>query len=162
MSLEQLSYLSQIIAAAAVVASLIYAALQLRVYTKAERESRLVSASADIQEFRRMLAQDATAARIFFDGLEDLNQLDHVEQLRFNAMMQLVMTQVRIISSFADIPAEHSTTALWTRPGARQWWATARDNYATHMVAMIDRRFAAAATKVESGAPRSSHAGNPG
>lgn len=153
MSLEQVSYLSQSIAAVAVVASLIYAALQLRIYTKAARESRLVAASTDIQEFRRMLAQDATCARIFFDGLADLNQLDRAEQLRFNAMMQLVMTQVRYIATFADIPAEMSTTALWARPGARQWWATARDNYAPHMVVMIERRLAAAAAQSESGAP---------
>lgn len=152
MSLEQISYLSQTIAAVAVVASLIYAALQLRIYTRATRESRLVAASADIQEFRRMLAQDTTCARIFLDGLDDLNQLDRAEQLRFNAMMQLVMTQVRYIASFADIPAEMSPTAIWSRPGARQWWATARDNYAAHMVAMIDRRFAAAAVQSESGA----------
>lgn len=151
MSLEQISYLSQIIAAAAVVASLIYAALQLRIYTKAARESRLVAASIDIQEFRRMLAQDATCARIFSDGLADLNQLDRSEQLRFSAMMQLVATQVRYIDSFSDIPAEMNTTALWTRPGARQWWATTREIYAPHMVAMIDRRFAAAGTQVDRG-----------
>lgn len=98
-----------------------------------------------------MLAQDATCARIFSDGLADLNQLDRSEQLRFSAMMQLVATQVRYIDSFSDIPAEMNTTALWTRPGARQWWATAREIYAPHMVAMIDRRFAAATTQVDSG-----------
>jgi hypothetical protein len=150
MSLEQISYLSQIIAAAAVVASLIYAALQLRIYTKAAREARLVAASTDMQEFRRMLAQDATCARIFSDGLDDLNRLDRGEQQRFHAMMMLLMTQVRYIDSFVDIPAEMNTTALWTRPGARQWWATARALYTPHMVTMIDRRFAAAGTQVDS------------
>ncbi len=156
MSLEQISYLSQIIAAAAVVASLIYAVLQLRIYTKVARESRLVAASSDIQDFRRMLAQDATCARIFLDGLDDLNQLDRGEQQRFNAMMQLVATQVRYIDSFSDIPAEMNATALWTRPGARQWWATARTLYTPHMVAMIDRRFAAAGAQVADGVGRQS------
>jgi hypothetical protein len=152
MSLEQISYLSQIIAAAAVVASLIYAALQLRIYTKAAREQRLVAASSDMQEFRRMLAQDATCARIFTDGIDDLNKLDRGEQLRFNAMMMLVMTQVRYIDSFSDIPPEMNTTALWERPGVRQWWATARALYTPHMVTMIDRRFAAAGAQLDSGA----------
>ena len=151
MSLEQISYFSQTIAAFAVVASLIYAALQFRIYTKATQESRLVAASSDIQEFRRMLATDADCARIFSDGLADLNKLDKIEQLRFNAMMQLVLTQVRYIASFADIPAEFSTTALWSQPVARQWWATARSLYATHMTELIDGRFAAAELRNEGG-----------
>ncbi len=144
MSLEQISYLSQIVASLAVVASLIYAALQLRIYTKQARESRLIAASSDIQEFRRMLAADPNCARIFSDGLADLNQLDRTEQLRFHAMMQLAMTQVRYISTFADVPPEMNAATLWSQPGARQWWATARLHYTPHMVALIDGRFAAA------------------
>jgi hypothetical protein len=152
MSLEQISYLSQIIAAAAVVASLIYAALQFRIYAKAARETRLVAASTDMQDFKRMLAQDATCARIFWDGLDDLNKLDRGELHRFNAMMSLIVTQVRYIDSFPDIAAEMNATAVWTRPGARQWWETARALYAPHMVALIDRRVAAAGTLVASAA----------
>lgn len=144
MSLEQISYLSQIVASLAVVASLVYAAIQLRMYTKAARESRLVAASSDIQEFRRMLASDPNCARIFSDGLADLSQLDKVEQLRFHAMMQLAMTQVRYMSNFSDIPPEMAAAALWTQPGARQWWAAARTQYTPYMVALIDGRFAAA------------------
>ena len=153
MSLEQISFLSQTIASVAVVASLIYAALQFRIYTKATQESRLVAASSDIQEFRRMLAADADCARIFTDGLADLNQLNKIEQLRFNAMMQLVLTQVRYIASFVDIPAEFNTTALWSQPGARQWWATARGIYAAHMVKLIDGRFAAADVSGQKASP---------
>ncbi|MBL9097664.1 MAG: hypothetical protein JNK07_12115 [Alphaproteobacteria bacterium] len=130
MTLEDVSVLSQIVASVAVVASLIYAALQFRVYAAAAREARYTTAVSDLQEFRKIIATDADCARIYRDGLEDLSKLDSVEQWRFGALMQLVVTNFAYGIKFGDaIEAELQRTAVITtmrRPGAHAWWAKAR------------------------------------
>lgn len=80
MTLEELYYFSQIVASIAILASLIYAALQFRVYAAAAREARYTTAVSDLQEFRKILATDADCARIYRDGLADLSKLDSLEQ----------------------------------------------------------------------------------
>jgi hypothetical protein len=47
-----------------VIASLIYAALQFRIYAKAAREVRYATTIADLQEFRKLLATDADRAHL--------------------------------------------------------------------------------------------------
>lgn len=143
MTLEQISYLGQTIAAVAVVITLIYAALQFRIYTKAAQEARLIASSSDIQETRRMIATDAECARIYYAGLVDFQKLDTIEQHRFDAMMQLIVTQVIYLSRFRDIPAEFEPGAVFGQPGTRQWWQKARDRYAPHVVRLIDGLFTA-------------------
>jgi hypothetical protein len=153
MTLEQISYFSQTIAALAVIVSLIYAALQFRIYTKASREARLVAAGSDIQDFRRMLATNPDCARIFFDGLAGLDQLDAIEKHRFNAMMQSIVTQAIYLNRFRDIPAEIAPAAIFGQQGARQWWAATRGFYAAHVVDLMDARFAAIDASGAVGAP---------
>lgn len=142
MTLEQLSYLSQTVAAFAVVASLVYAALQFRVYAKAAQEARFATAVADLQEFRKILATDADCARIYRDGLVDMSKLDSVEQWRFGALMQLVTTNFRYGIKFGDvIESELLQSAIRStmqRPGARQWWAKARSTVDSATAEVID------------------------
>lgn len=69
MTLEEIYYLSQIAASVAILASLIYAALQFRVYAAAAREARYTTAVSDLQEFRKIIAADADCARLYRDGL---------------------------------------------------------------------------------------------
>lgn len=130
MTLEQLSYLSQSVAALAVVASLAYAALQFRIYAKAAQETRFATAMADLQEFRKILATDADCARIYRDGLVDMGKLDSIEQWRFGALMQIVTTNFRYAIKFGDVTEaeqlQGAIRATMQRPGARQWWAKAR------------------------------------
>lgn len=130
MSLEDVSLLSQVVASAAVVASLIYAALQFRIYAAAAREARYTTVVSDLQEFRKILATDADCARIYRDGLADLSQLDSIEQWRFGALMQLVLTNFQYGIKFGDaVEAKELRVAVaqtMRRPGARAWWVKAK------------------------------------
>lgn len=153
MTLEDVSNLSQAIAALAVIASLIYAALQFRIYAKAAREVRYSTAIADLQEFRKILATDADCARIYRDGLEDMSKLDSVEQWRFGALMQLVLTNFQYGLKFSDaLDAEHlklSVAATMQRPGARQWWARGRMTIGPETRALVDALLASDAPRFD-------------
>ena len=151
MTLEQLSYLSQTIAALAVVASLVYAALQFRVYAKAAQEARFATTIADLQEFRKILATDADCARIYRDGLADMNSLDSVEQWRFGALMQLVTTNFQYGIRFGDVNEaemmQRAVNSTMQRPGARQWWAKGRLTVDTPTRRVIDDALAVGARR---------------
>jgi hypothetical protein len=148
MTLEELAYLSQIVASVAVVASLIYAALQFRIYAAAAREARYTTAVSDLQEFRKILATDADCARIYRDGLADLSKLDSLEQWRFGALMQLVVTNFAYGIKFGDaIEAELQRNAIaqtMRRPGARAWWVKARYTVDAATRAAVDDAIASA------------------
>src|SRR5215468_9355514 len=103
MTLEQVSYLSQTIAAVAVVVSLIYAALQFRTYVKAAGDTRYIAAQSDIQAFQRMIVADPDCARIFRDGLADDANLDNTERWRFGAMMQMIVANMDYTHRFQDV-----------------------------------------------------------
>jgi hypothetical protein len=124
MTLEEAYFVSQIVAALAIVVSLIYGALQFRVYVKAAREARYAMSIAHLQEFRKILATDADCARIYREGLEDLTKLDHVERWRFGALMQVITTYFAMCVKFGDDGEflRGGITYTMQRPGARQWW----------------------------------------
>ncbi|MDX2235165.1 MAG: hypothetical protein NW200_11775, partial [Hyphomonadaceae bacterium] len=147
------SNLSQAIAALAVIASLIYAALQFRIYAQAAREVRYSTTIADLQEFRKILATDADCARIYRDGLEDMNKLDAVEQWRFGALIQHVLTNFQYGLKFSDaLDVEHlklSVAATMQRPGARQWWVKGRMTIGPETRALVDALLASDAPRFD-------------
>ena len=141
MTLQDLSNLSQLIAAVAVIISLVYAALQFRIYARDVREARLVTRVSDLQEFRRMLATDGESARIYLAGLKDLNGLDALEQLRFSAMMHMMASNMLYYRQFgSDFGGETEmvlrNTVKW--PGFRQWWQEGRQVLPAPAVAAVD------------------------
>jgi len=142
MTLEGIYFIGQTFAAAAIIVSLIYAAMQFRVYAKGAQEARYSTAISDLQEFRKILATDADCARIYRDGLADLAKLDSVEQWRFGALMQLVTTYFAICMKFGDVvegeDLRKAVAMTMQRPGASQWWEKARNTVDTATCKMID------------------------
>ena len=165
MTLEQISFLGQTIAALAVVASLIYAALQFRIYANAAREARFVSAMAAVQDFNRIIATDADCARIYRDGLDDLHKLSPVDRWRFGSMMQLIVANIQAGQELEDVGgyqfySDRATIAVMSRPGARLWWTRGRDLFPPSTVTSIDRLLKAA--EVHAPRPSSSLQAEPG
>lgn len=143
MSLEDIYFVSQTIAAVAIVASLIYAALQFRVYAKAAHEVRFAQSVSHIQQFRLLIASNPEVARIYRDGLEDLNKLDALDQWRFGALMQEVLTYHALEQEFGDVTdsATNLSTLGWVlgRPGARQWWQKAQRAFPPKIRAIAEK-----------------------
>lgn len=141
MTLQDLSNLSQFVAAIAVIVSLIYAALQFRIYARDVREARLVTRVSDMQEFRRILATDPDTARVYLAGLNDMNGLDALERLRFSAMMHMLASNMLYYRQFgSDFGGETEmmlqNTVRW--PGFRQWWQEGKQVVPASAVSAID------------------------
>lgn len=143
MTLEQISYASQIIASAAVIVSLIYVARQFGIYAKAERETRFVTAVTAVQGFNHMMATDADNARIWREGLADLRSLSPDDRSRFGAMIQYMLGIGQISYELEDIGGQQhyldtSAAVIMRQPGAREWWEHGRQYYPPKLVSRID------------------------
>ena len=85
MSLEQLSFLAQIISAVAVIASLVFVGFQLKQATAAVRASSSQAHSGLYTELVRSIIDNADFARTWSIGLTDPKALDEAEWIRFVA-----------------------------------------------------------------------------
>jgi hypothetical protein len=143
MTIEEIYDISPTIAALALVASLTYAALQFRIYSKAARDARLITAASMVQDFSRLLASNADCARIFRDGVDDLAKLDPVERWRFGSMMQMLIANSQLVLELKSVGHQdyfhvRSMRQIMRMRGARQWWAHERKMFAPATVAAVD------------------------
>jgi hypothetical protein len=143
MTLEQVASLSSVIAAIALVLSLIYAGLQFRIQTKAALDTRLISAASVILDFSRLMASNAECARIFRDGLTDLHKLDPVERWRFGSMMQMLVANTQLVLELKSVGNQghfhgQSMRQIMRTAGAREWWARERNTFAPPVIAALD------------------------
>ncbi|MGQ0533574.1 MAG: hypothetical protein ACT4OF_12925 [Caulobacteraceae bacterium] len=131
MSLEQWSYLGEIIGAIAVVASLIFVGVQLRQNTKAVRAQTSQAHAVGYQQIIAGISDNGEFARIWRIGLSDYENLNPDERARFLAFTSMLFrfyesSQVQMLRGMLD--AEHWHTIeqqvadLVTQPGIQAWW----------------------------------------
>ena len=87
MSLEQLSYLAQIIGAVAVVLSLLFVGLQIRQNTAAIQRDEHNSTMEQWTVVRMAIAQHRDIAELLTAGLDGTKALDAADQLRLDFML---------------------------------------------------------------------------
>ena len=83
-SLEQLSYIGEIIASFAVVISLIYLAFQVKQNTSSLRMQTVHQLSSHYVEAQASLAHDKDLCEIYHRGVFKFDELDPLEQMRFS------------------------------------------------------------------------------
>src|SRR3954463_7992305 len=88
MSFEQISYLAQIVASLAVVASLIFVALQIKQNTAALQRNEHNSTMAQWTVIRMAIAKNRDIAELMTAGLHGESPLDAADQLRLEQMLQ--------------------------------------------------------------------------
>ena len=88
MSFEQISYLAQTVASVAVVASLIFVALQIKQNTAALQRNEHNSTMAQWTVIRMAIAKHRDIAELMTAGLHGENPLDAADQLRLEQMLQ--------------------------------------------------------------------------
>lgn len=129
---EFLGGIGGLVAAAAVVGSLIFVGLQLQ--TSARQSS--VDSYTQITElwtnFTNATAANEGAWQIFYDGMRDYESLPHVEQTRFNFLIGMYF-------GILDTIMVHRDTGVWKKeetfarnmeeayavflmPGVQEWW----------------------------------------
>lgn len=88
MSLEQLSYLAQIVASLGVIGSLIFVAFQIKHNTGALERNEHNSTMAQWTVIRMAIAKNRDIAELMTAGLHGQRDLDAADQLRLEQMLQ--------------------------------------------------------------------------
>lgn len=136
--LESLAYLGEVVGAAAVVASLLYLALQVRQSSKAQRTENYARALERVSAFQAVLSQDSDLARIFAKGVQDTSSLTGLEKIRFTWSLYEAFGSFEFMFhtyKTDEIPEEvwkrwSQTIAWWLSfPGVQQWWASRPVNF---------------------------------
>ena len=135
MSLEQASFVAQIVSAAAIIASLLFVGVQLKQATRAMRNSSSQAHSAIYSGVISTIIDNGEFASIWRRGLADPATLNEDEWIRFIACAS---TQFRFFESSrvqwlnGQLDGEHwqnieaQVTSFAAQPGIRAWWKIRR------------------------------------
>ncbi|HVF35979.1 MAG TPA: hypothetical protein VND91_11710 [Candidatus Saccharimonadia bacterium] len=135
MSLEQASYLSQIVVAIAIVPSLLFVGVQLMQNTKAVRTSASQAHAALYHQIVASLVDDAEFARIWREALADFEARTPDERVRFLAFTSTLFrfyesSHVQWLRGQLDREHWHTieqmAASLSAQPGIKAWWALRR------------------------------------
>ena len=135
MSLEQLSFLSQIVSAFAVVASLVFVGIQLRYAIGAVRASTSQAHSANYYAINSSIIDDGELARIWRESLADFDSQGPDEKVRFVALASSIFRfyeSSRAQWLRGQLDPEHwqmierQATSFAAQPGIQSWWKLRR------------------------------------
>ena len=136
MSLEQLSYLAQIVGSVGVIVSLLFVGSQIRQNTRALERNEHNSTMAQWTVIRQAIATDRDMAELMTSGLGGERTLDAADQLRLGQMLQECAwasfhiwdrTQRGVFpkGTFEATAGVYLGDLLRT-PGGRAWWGSAK------------------------------------
>ncbi|MBP6014155.1 MAG: hypothetical protein KBA31_18145 [Alphaproteobacteria bacterium] len=135
MTLEELYYISQIVAVIAIFASLIFVGIQLRQNTRAVLVSTSQTHFTMWTSVASPLVEDADIARIYWQALSDFDGLTDQDRMRFIVYMSNVFRfyeSSRIQWRRGVLEAEHwhsvevNIRAFATQPGVKRFWKIRR------------------------------------
>jgi hypothetical protein len=145
--LQSLAYLGEVIGAAAVVASLLYLALQVRQSSKAQRTENYAHALERVSAFQAVLSQDSDLSRIFAKGVWDTSELTGLEKIRFSWLLYEAFGSFEFMFhtyETNEIPEEvwkrwSQTVAWWLNfPGVQQWWMNRPVNFTESFTVFVE------------------------
>ena len=159
MNWEAITAIGEIVAATAVVVSLIYLAAQIRHNTReldernrSYRQISLDETGKRYTSFRDNVRHDPVLASIWHRGRQNLDDLDQVERLQFDylavdmfwcwGMLYLYRQQDVIDKRVMDLSV--ANLPLYAEgEGIRQWWAESphRSEYPPEFTEQVDRLF---------------------
>ena len=131
MKLEEIFWLSQTIAAVAIVGSLLFVAMEVRSSNQVSRHRIVEELLADYRAVRLAIAANADVARVWLSGLNDFAALDPVDKVRFSLIADMFFhTHQSLYLHFRDgrmprelyKPQQISLTEFLGYPGLRAVW----------------------------------------
>jgi hypothetical protein len=131
MTLEDLGNLGDLIGGIAVVASLIYLAVQIRQGALSQRAGTSGQIAASAAELNARLGSDPETFRVFRQGLVDPEPLDGDERARFGMLLYAIFGNIESYyhlhlsgSITDDVWERWRATAAWyiALPGFKVWW----------------------------------------
>lgn len=150
MTLEEIYYISQIVAVLAILVSLIFVGRQLQQSQKMERAAAQRDLLLRVAEWSRMVHQDNDGAfDKFVLGLREYEQPDALTQMHvdkflsefvFVAESALNMRKDGFFSDGTWVGIEGAAIALLRTPGGTQWWKYAQHFIGTEIVKHLNTR----------------------
>jgi hypothetical protein len=131
MSLEDLGNIGEFVAAAAVIVSLIYLAVQIRQNTKSVRAAALQDVIGGSASFVRDVYRDSELTRIWFSGSDDFQSVTGIDRRRFHFLIVAYFRQAENMYSqslkglLKDEDWEGLRKSVFdgaALPGMREWW----------------------------------------
>ena len=132
MTLEEIYYISQIVAVIGIFGSLVFVGVQIRQNTRATRAASHNAVSNSLNEINRMFAENADLTKIWLSGLADRQALNPEERWRFDSMSRAYMHVCETMYVQAGLGTgdksvmlaeEDGIKAVFGSPGVREWWA---------------------------------------
>jgi hypothetical protein len=157
MTLEHIYFVSQSVAAVAVVVSLIFLGLQVR---HTNRESLHRSAEESLQKLREIeleMAADADRAGVWLSGLHDFGALSPVSKVRFLLIAHMVLkTNESFFVAFRDgrltremyEPEEQHMREFLGYPGIQAAWSIRRHYFHEPFQRWVEEKISAAKKEV--------------
>jgi len=151
MNWEVIAAIAQVIAAIAVIPSLVYLAVQIRNQNKESRRAAANVLMLHWTDFRKSISDSADLAAIHLRGLESFDDLNPVEKLRFgSALGRIFILSEGLYLFYLDGALgpelwktfEQTTADLVAYPGAQAWWATRKHWHTAKFRALVDRMIA--------------------
>ena len=157
MSIQDLGAIGELIAAIAVVVSLVYLAVQIRQNTnQIEENTEAVRAAAVhsgvqlIFENRVAIFESGESAEIFYKGLESPDDLQPVERMRFRLMFANALDA--IFNTYSHTHASGFSPETWSAQyetakrlmltaGGRWFWAEYKNEYRVDFHSEVERIF---------------------
>ena len=145
--LQSLANLGEVIGAAAVVASLLYLALQVRQTSRAQRTENYARALERVSAFQAVLSQDSDLARIFAKGVWDTSKLTSLEKIRFTWSLYEAFGSFEFM--FHTYQTDEISEEVWRRwsqtvawwlifPGVQQWWTNRPVNFTESFTLFVE------------------------
>ena len=155
MSLEQLSYLAQIVGSVGVIVSLLFVGSQIRQNTRALERNEHNSTMAQWTVIRQAIATDRDIADLMTAGLSGERKLDAADQLRLEQMLQECAwasfhiwdrTQRGVFPKGTfEATAGVYLCGLLRTPAGRAWWDGSKQHgFIPQFVADVDAQLARA------------------
>lgn len=138
MTLEALYFIAQIIAALAIVGSLVFVGIQLRAQNRDQQLARGNEAAENHDRFQKLLIENPDLRDIWVKGADNMDALTPAERIAFGAFLALWVGAImrfdhRTKAGYASPASRAETLAMYRsvtrREGARQWWRRARAQY---------------------------------
>jgi hypothetical protein len=149
MSLQDLGSLGEFVGAVAVVASLLYLALQMRQNTAALQVGSRQAIVESYRSFNRPFISDPTVGTLFVEKLTSYPELEPPDQMRFVSLLVDQMLHFQGALALHESGSLDDETfrayrdfaaALLSTPGGAAFWSRGKKGYPSHMVASLDER----------------------
>lgn len=164
MTLETLYLIMQIVAALAVIGSLVFVGLQVRAYTREQEHLRRFETFQIFNTIADFMSGPGNLSEVFAKAATDINNMTYPERIRFNNMYNKCFNAYDLLigmSEGGDITQgelerfEAYLLPSFNSPMIRQWWGKGanKDAIPPRVIARIDAFVAAANEEERDAAP---------